>query len=103
MPQNNYIDKEIKNKGRAYDYQERKRKKEVRLNKKISKKARKLRGIKAKIFQKKRYKTKSDIKKAIKAHEEKLAKNKEKPSGNSKAEEKVAIPAYLLDREDTNT
>jgi ribosome biogenesis protein NSA2 len=103
MPQNNYIDKEIKNKGRAYDHHERQRKKEVRLNKKISKKARKLRGIKAKLFQKKRYKTKTDVKKAIKAHEEKLAKNKAKPSGNSKAEEKVAIPAYLLDREDTNT
>ena len=102
MPQNNYIEREIKKNGRAYDYEEKKRKKDSRLNRRISKKAQKLRGIKAKLFQKERYKTKADIKKAIKAHEEKMAKTKEKPSGNSKAEEKTAIPAYLLDREDTN-
>lgn len=44
------------------------RKKESRLHKKIAKKSKKLRGIKAKIFHKERYKEKVNIKKAIKAH-----------------------------------
>ena len=103
MPQNNYIEREIRKSGKAYDHDEKVRKKEARLTKRISKNAQKLRGIKAKMFQKERYKTKADIKKRIKAHEEKLAKNKDKPPKNSKAEEKTAIPAYLLDREDTNS
>lgn len=38
------------------------------MHKKIAKKAKKLRGIKAKIFHKERYKEKVNIKKAIKAH-----------------------------------
>ena len=102
MPQNNHMERELKKRGRAYDHAERMRKKQVRVSKKIGKKATKLRGIKAKIFQKDRYRTKADIKKRIRAHEEKQTRAKEKSDGNSKAEEKIAIPAYLLDREDTN-
>ena len=59
----------------------------------ISKKARTLRGIKAKIFNKERFKQKIQMKKTIKAHEEKNAKSKAEPI------EDGAIPAYLMDRE----
>ena len=73
------------------------RKSESRLSKKISKTAQKLRGIKAKIFNKTRYQEKVNIKKTIKAHEEKNAEVKN--SDNSK---NIPIPAYLMDRETTN-
>ena len=56
--------------------------------------ARKLRGIKAKIFNRKRFVEKAQMKKTIKQHEEKDAKQKEPelvPEG--------AVPSYLLDRE----
>ena len=71
------------------------RKKEARSVRVTSKKARKLRGIKAKIFNKKRFKEKIVMKKMIKAHEEKdvEVKDLKAPEG--------AIPAYLLDREKT--
>ena len=65
--------------------------------KKISKKAKKLRGIKAKLFNKKRYKEKVEMHKTIKAHEEKISKSKKK------RDPKVAIPTYLMDRDHTNS
>ncbi|XP_074593958.1 NSA2 ribosome biogenesis factor-like IP259 [Brevipalpus obovatus] len=94
MPQNDYIDLHIKRHGRRLDYEERKRKKESRKPRELAKKAKTLRKIKAKIFNKERFKEKVQMKKTIKMHEEKLSKKKR--------EEKVedgAIPAYLLDRE----
>jgi len=81
--------------GERFDARERRRKKAARENRVISKKARRLRGIKAKIFNKKRFKEKIVMKKLIKAHEEKDVdvKDVKAPKG--------AIPAYLLDREKT--
>lgn len=73
------------------------RKKESRLHKKIAKKSKKLRGIKAKIFHKERYKEKVNIKKAIKAHQEKDATTKAKKNKD------VPVPAFLMDRETTNS
>lgn len=94
MPQNEYIKESIKRFGRRFDHEERMRKKKAREPKKIAKTARKLRGIKAKLFTKKRYSEKATMKKTIKAHQEKDAKTKDgdevKPG---------AVPAYLLDRE----
>ncbi|CAE7814412.1 nsa2 [Symbiodinium sp. CCMP2592] len=94
MPQNEYIKESIKRFGRRFDHEERMRKKKAREPKKIAKTARKLRGIKAKLFTKKRYTEKATMKKTIKAHQEKDAKTKDadevKPG---------AVPAYLLDRE----
>ena len=78
------------------DEDEKKRKKEARSVHKNSTKAQKLRGIKAKIFNKQRYKEKAQMKKTIKMHEEKDAEVKVKKENES------AIPTYLLDRDETN-
>ena len=76
---------------------ERRRKKEAREHKLIAKKAKTLKGLKAKIFNKERYKEKVRMHKLIKAHEEKDAEVK-KPAENK---EGSALPTYLLDREKT--
>jgi len=92
MPQNEYMERHRKLYGRRLDYEERKRKKEAREPRERAKKAQKLRGIKAKLFNKERRNEKIQMKKKIQAHEEKKVK---------KQEEKVedgAIPTYLLDR-----
>jgi ribosome biogenesis protein NSA2 len=69
MPQNEYIKKSIKKYGRRLDQDEKQRKKEARMSHITSKKAKKLRGLKAKLFNKERYKEKAEMKKTIKAHE----------------------------------
>merc|ERR1712241_1146688 len=79
--------------GYRLDYHERKRKKEAREPHKRGKVARKLRGIKAKITNKERFKEKVQMKKTIKAHQEK----KTKQSAEAPAD-KGAVPAYLMDR-----
>lgn len=75
------------------DYEEKKRKKEAREPHKQAETARKLRGIKAKLHNKKRHNEKIQIKKTIKMHEERTKR---------KAEERTpegVEPGYLLDRE----
>merc|ERR1712181_59586 len=67
---------------------------EARAPKKRAEQARKLRGIKAKITNKERFKEKVQMKKTIKAHQEK----KTKQSAEAPAD-KGAVPAYLMDRE----
>lgn len=94
MPQNEHIELHIKRHGRRLDYEERKRKKEARAPKILAKKAKTLRGIKAKLFNKKRFSEKVQIKKTIKAHEEKQTKQKD-----DEAVPEGAVPSYLLDRE----
>jgi ribosome biogenesis protein NSA2 len=78
------------------DYEERTRKKEARSGKEIGKNAKYLRGVQAKIFAKQRYKEKVEMRKMVKAHEEKDATVKEKPVTDG------AIPAYLMDRDEVN-
>jgi ribosome biogenesis protein NSA2 len=78
------------------DQTERDRKKEAREVHVNARKARKLRGIKAKIFNKKRYQEKAVMKKTIKKHEEKDAEVK------VTKENEAALPAYLLDRDEVN-
>merc|ERR1712072_1001449 len=80
--------------GKRLDYYERKRKKESREKHKKSEMSQKLRGIKAKLYHKKRYQEKAAMKKTIKMHEEKDGKQKDKD-----AVPKGAVPSYLLDRE----
>jgi len=63
----------------------------------IAKKAQTLTGIKGKLYAKERYKEKVQMKKNIKAHEEKEATAK-----SSKKVEEGAIPTYLLDRNEVN-
>eukprot|EP01057_Protomagalhaensia_wolfi_P001400 Protomagalhaensia_wolfi_Nauph_80__1399@NODE_183_length_3259_cov_1110_229503_g138_i0_p1_GENE_NODE_183_length_3259_cov_1110_229503_g138_i0NODE_183_length_3259_cov_1110_229503_g138_i0_p1_ORF_typecomplete_len259_score74_17Ribosomal_S8e/PF01201_22/1_5e46Taqexonuc/PF09281_10/0_012DUF3746/PF12562_8/1_6e03DUF3746/PF12562_8/0_26_NODE_183_length_3259_cov_1110_229503_g138_i021332909 len=95
MPQNEYIDLHIKRFGRQLDHEERQRKKEARAPKLVSKKAQKLRGIKAKLFSRQRFVEKIEAKKKIRAHEVKEAETPApKPEG--------ALPTYLLDRQNVN-
>mmetsp|Transcript_102217 Transcript_102217/g.286544 ORF Transcript_102217/g.286544 Transcript_102217/m.286544 type:complete len:261 (-) Transcript_102217:80-862(-) len=94
MPQNAYIEESVRRFGKRFDHEERMRKKKAREPRRIAKQARKLRGIKAKLFSKKRYTEKATMKKTIKAHQEKDAKVKDPEDAKL-----GAIPAYLLDRE----
>jgi len=94
MPQNEHIELFRKRHGQRLDHHERKRKKEARAVKKRAKTAQSLRGLKAKIYNKERRTEKIQMKKTIKAHQEKLSKGKrEAPADQG------AVPAYLLDRE----
>ena len=68
MPQNDDIDLHRKRFGQRFDADEKRRKKEARKTKVISKKAQTLRGLKAKIFNKERFKQKVQMKKTIKEH-----------------------------------
>eukprot|EP00043_Microstomoeca_roanoka_P016825 m.173703 g.173703 ORF g.173703 m.173703 type:complete len:261 (-) comp16533_c12_seq4:366-1148(-) len=94
MPQNEHMERHVRLHGRRMDHEERTRKKAAREVKKIAKQAQKLRGIKAKLFNKKRHAEKIQMKKTLAMHEERKSKKKkeaEVPEG--------AIPAYLMDRE----
>lgn len=97
MPQNEHIELHRKRHGYRFDYFERKRKKESRLAHTRSHKAKRLRGIKAKLFNKQRFNEKVQMKKTIKAHEEKQTKQK-----SDENVQEGAVPAYLLDREKQN-
>ena len=97
MPQNNHMELYQKRYGKRYDHDERQRKKAARKVKEDSEKARNLTGIKAKLYAKERYKEKINMRKTIKAHEEKDATAKDE-----KKKEDGAVPAYLLDRNEVN-
>jgi ribosome biogenesis protein NSA2 len=73
------------------------RKREARSVHDVSTKSQKLTGLKGKLHAKERYKEKANMRKAIKAHEEKNA-----TSDAPKQKEEGAIPAYLLDRNEVN-
>mmetsp|Transcript_16127 Transcript_16127/g.13673 ORF Transcript_16127/g.13673 Transcript_16127/m.13673 type:complete len:133 (+) Transcript_16127:41-439(+) len=96
MPQNNYMELFKKRYGERLDADERRRKKEARKPHEDAEKARSLRGIKAKLYNKQKYKEKVQMQKAIKAHEEKSVDVKvDQP-------DEGAIPTYLMDRENVN-
>jgi len=98
MPQNEYMDTHRKRFGRRLDYEERKRKKESRMAHESSRKAKKLRGIKAKLENKRRHSEKIQMKKTIAMHQER--KNKHE---NDDAVKSGAKPPYLLDRTGQST
>ncbi|KAH9083363.1 TGF beta-inducible nuclear protein 1 [Lactarius deliciosus] len=94
MPQNEYIEEHIKRHGRRLDYYERKRKREARSVHRQSAVAQKAFGLKAKILHAKRHAEKVQLKKTLKAHDERNVKQKDSsnvPDG--------ALPTFLLDRE----
>uniref|UniRef100_A0A8C2CDB0 Ribosome biogenesis protein NSA2 homolog n=1 Tax=Cyprinus carpio TaxID=7962 RepID=A0A8C2CDB0_CYPCA len=94
MPQNEHIELHRKRHGYRLDHHERKRKKESREVHERSHKARKMIGLKAKLYHKQRHAEKIQMKKTIKMHEQRKSKQKDDdktPEG--------AVPAYLLDRE----
>lgn len=93
MPQNEYIERWTKQHGRRLDYEERKRKREAREGHLSSKKAQNYRGLRAKLYAETRRKEKIQMKKKIKAHEERNVKSSAPPEPSS-----TALPQYLLDR-----
>jgi len=96
MPQNEYMDEHRRRYGRRLDYEERKRKKEGRQAHEASKKAKGLRGIKAKLENKRRHSEKIQMKKTIKMHEERKTKQKTEKGTEG------PLPKYMLDREEQN-
>jgi len=97
MPQNEHIEQAIKRHGRRFDHEERTRKREARMVHKRAEFAQKVHGLRAKQFNKKRYAEKATMKKTLAMHEEKSSKHK-----NKDTVEPGAMPAYLLDREETS-
>uniref|UniRef100_A0A8C9GW84 Ribosome biogenesis protein NSA2 homolog n=1 Tax=Piliocolobus tephrosceles TaxID=591936 RepID=A0A8C9GW84_9PRIM len=92
MPQNDYIELHRKRYGYRFDYFEKARKKEARKVHKDALVAKKLRGIKAKIYNKKKYTEKINLKKTIRAHEQKDVKTV------NKIHDENGLPSYLLER-----
>ncbi|CCM03587.1 uncharacterized protein FIBRA_05724 [Fibroporia radiculosa] len=93
-PNTNASEEHIKRHGRRLDYYERKRKREARAVHRASATAQKAFGLKAKILHAKRHAEKVQMKKTLKAHDERNVKQKDSstvPDG--------ALPTYLLDRE----
>eukprot|EP01027_Heterolobosea_sp_BB2_P025786 GEZU01039575.1.p1 GENE.GEZU01039575.1~~GEZU01039575.1.p1 ORF type:complete len:261 (+),score=64.97 GEZU01039575.1:127-909(+) len=94
MPQGDYIELAQKRHGKRFDHEERQRKKKAREAHERSRFAQKVTGLRAKLYNKKRYAEKAEMRKTIKMHEERINKHKntsEVPDG--------AVPAYLMDRE----
>ena len=97
MPQNEYIELHQKRNGFRLDHHELKRKKEARVVHQRAKYAQKVRGLRAKLFNKKRFQEKADMKKTLNAHRE---KNAAAPDESKQSE--GSIPPYLLDRGEVN-
>lgn len=83
--------------GRRLDHDERLRKKIAREGHKASKDAQNLRGLRAKLYQSARRKEKIQMKKQIRAHEERNVKTADEK------EPSTPMPAYLLDRTNPTT
>ena len=83
--------------GRRLDHEERQRKRTAREGHKASEDAQNLRGLRAKLYQQKRHKEKIQMKKQIKAHEERNVKS----AGDK--DPSPPLPNYLLDRSNPTT
>lgn len=94
MAQGDYIELHRKRYGVRMDQHERERKREARAARRRSQMAQKLTGIKAKIYNKQRFKEKAAMKKAINMHFENDKKRKDVEDVRE-----GAVPAYLLDRQ----
>ncbi|KAI9712918.1 MAG: Ribosome biogenesis protein [Chrysothrix sp. TS-e1954] len=95
MPQNEYIERFRKQYGERLDQPERRRKRIAREGHAASEKAQNLRGLRAKLHQQKRHKEKIQMKKQIRAHEERNVKTDQDPGLPENP-----TPQYLLDRND---
>ncbi|PRP79552.1 ribosome biogenesis protein [Planoprotostelium fungivorum] len=90
---NEHIELHKKRHGQRLDHAERLRKKEARAVHKKSAFAKKISGLRAKLYHKKRYSEKVQLKRDLAVHKEK--KNKMK---NEDVIPKGAVPSYLMDR-----
>ena len=98
QPQNDYIDEHKRRYGVRLDHAERMRKLEARLVHSRAKYARQIHGLRAKLYNKKRFKEKAEMKRTIKMHEE---KNKKHTVDDGKVKG-GAVPAYLLERDNVS-
>ena len=96
MPQNEHMELHLKRHGRRFDAEERERKKEARSAHERSQFAQHVHGLKAKLYNQKRFKEKAEMRKTIAMHDERNNKH-----AKPEEVEKGAVPAYLLDREGT--
>lgn len=92
QPQNEYIERHTKRYGRRLDHEERVRKRTAREAHKVSHDAKNLRGFRAKQYAMKRHAQKIQMKKTIKAHEERNVQSTEA------ADSSATQPDYLLER-----
>ncbi|CAD25991.1 similarity to HYPOTHETICAL PROTEIN: YEV6_yeast [Encephalitozoon cuniculi GB-M1] len=92
MPQNDFVERHIKKYGRRLDHELRKYKKERRNEKLVAKTAKRLFGLKAKLFAKKQHAAKIQLKKDLKMKES-------KKKGMEVSVEDNPLPHFLLDRE----
>jgi len=97
MPQNEYIEKFQKEHGKRLDHEERTRKRTAREAHRVSKKSQEFTGLRAKLYQKTRRNEKIQMKKAIRAHEEKNVKSAGPAEPSS-----TPLPQYLLDLSQPN-
>ena len=98
MPQNEFMELWRKRYGKRFDEEERAEKKKAKEGKRRSLLAQNLRGIKAKIFAKDRYKEKAEMKKTINTFE----KSKIQDKSSAKVNEEP-VPYYLMDQSVTRT
>lgn len=96
MPQGDYIELHRKRHGYRLDHFERARKRTAREPHRAAEYAQKVRGLRAKLYNAKRYAEKAQMKKTLKMHQERAGKH----SADKVPE--AAVPAYLLDRENVS-
>ncbi|GAB5031152.1 ribosome biogenesis protein nsa2 [Nannochloropsis oceanica] len=94
MPQHDYMEQHRKKHGERLDREERLRKKEAREVHRRSRFAQKVHGLRAKLYNAKRYKEKAQMRKTLAMHQEKTNKH-----ANEEGAPEGAVPAYLIDRE----
>lgn len=94
MPQHEYMERHKKLHGERLDQMDRRRKREAREAHKRSEFAQRVHGLRAKLFNQKRFKEKAAMRKTIAMHEEGSNKH-----ANDDNVTEGAVPAYLLDRE----
>jgi len=99
MPQNEYMETHLKRHGRRFDAEERERKRQAREPHRRAAFARKVHGLRAKLYNRQRFKEKAEMRKTIAQHEERRGR---RAKADDEEVEAGAVPAYLLDREGTN-